>query len=56
MLKWMIISMLKWIIIFVLLQVCLDNTGFEFAGSEFVKAFRIFRKMIHKPNMGNDFP
>ena len=42
--------MLKRMIIFVLLQVCLGN-----AGAEFVRHFIYFRKMIHKPNMGIDF-
>ena len=39
--------MLKWMIIFVLLQVRLGNVGVFFC-----KAFHIFRKMLNKPNMG----
>ena len=42
--------MLKWMIIFVLLQVRLGNVGVSF-----VSHFIFFVKFLNKPNMGIDF-
>ena len=43
--------MLKWMIIFVLLQGRLGNVGVSF-----VRHFIFFVKFLNKPNMGIDFP